>query len=63
MHDRPRMDFFFRIVHDALLKMDPQRKCFRQVSGILMEQTVQETLVYLQSQLQGVTQANMNMCV
>lgn len=45
---------FFRIVLKALEGMKDDRKCFRQISGILVEQNVAEAKPYLKSHLEGV---------
>ena len=36
------------IVMDALKKVDPDRKCFRTIGGVLVERTVKEVLPALQ---------------
>ena len=36
------------IVMDALKKVDPGRKCFRMIGGVLVERTVKEVLPALQ---------------
>jgi hypothetical protein len=43
-------------VYDALSGMAPDRPCFRQVSGVLIEQTVAEAKPFLASHLAGITQ-------
>ena len=43
-----------QIVLDAMKPMDPTRKCFRQISGVLVEGTVSEFTPALQVQLEGI---------
>jgi chaperonin cofactor prefoldin len=35
---------FFRLVVSALKDVDPERKCFRMVGGVLVERTVKDVL-------------------
>ena len=46
---RRNLDFFLHsVVIETLKKVDPSRKCFRMVGGILSERTVNEVLPALQ---------------
>ena len=38
------LSFFSRLVIDTLKDVDPDRKCFRMVGGVLVERTVKEVL-------------------
>lgn len=44
----------FRVVIAALRPLDPSRKCFRKISGVLVESEVQHVLRVLEKTLQGV---------
>ena len=48
------------MVLQALQGMQEERRCYRQVSGILIEQSVSEAKPYLASHLAGVSQENLN---
>lgn len=43
-----------QIVLEAMKPMLPSRKCFRQISGVLIEQTVKDTIPYLEHQLNSI---------
>jgi len=47
----------FRLVIDTLKPLDPQRKCFRLVGGILVERTVTEVLPTLEKNHESVRPA------
>jgi len=44
------------LVTDALKPLDPQRRCFRLVGGVLVERTVTEVLPAVQRNREGLTQ-------
>lgn len=49
---------YYRIVIDTLKDVDPQRKCFRMIGGILVERTAGEALPALQHNYEQVKMKN-----
>lgn len=47
--------FYSSLVIDTLQDVDPSRKCFRLVEGILVERTVKEVLPALENNKEEVT--------
>ena len=47
-HSTMSMENIHRIVIEALKKVDPGRKCFRMIGGVLVERTVKDVLLALQ---------------
>lgn len=43
-----------RLVIDSISPLEPDRKCFRMVGGVLVERTVKEVLPALQTNYNGV---------
>ena len=48
MHTTP-YTYLCRIVIDALKKVDPERRCFHTVGGVLVERTVKDVLPALEN--------------
>ena len=46
---------YYRLVVDSLKELDPKRKCFRMVGGVLVERTVGEVLPALNSNVVNVS--------
>lgn len=49
------LSFHFSLVIDTLQDVDPSRKCYRLVEGILVERTVKEVLPALENNKEEVT--------
>lgn len=45
---------FFRLVIESISSLEPDRKCFRMVGGVLVERTVKEVLPALETNYSGV---------
>lgn len=54
--------FYFSLVIDTLQDVDPSRKCYRLVEGILVERTVKEVLPALENNKEEVTTNNSIYC-
>jgi prefoldin subunit 2 len=46
---------FFRLVIDSISPLEPERKCFRMVGGVLVERTIKEVLPALETNFNGVS--------
>lgn len=44
-----------RLVIDSISPLEPERKCFRMVGGVLVERTVKEVLPALETNYNGVS--------
>lgn len=55
--------FYSSLVIDTLQDVDPSRKCYRLVEGILVERTVKEVLPALENNKEEVTTDNRMYCI
>lgn len=55
--------FYSSLVIDTLQDVDPSRKCYRLVEGILVERTVKEVLPALENNKEEVTTDNRIYCI
>jgi prefoldin subunit 2 len=46
---------FDRLVIDSISPLEPERKCFRMVGGVLVERTIKEVLPALETNYSGVS--------
>lgn len=46
---------WIRLVIDSISPLEPERKCFRMVGGVLVERTVKEVLPALETNFSGVS--------
>ncbi|CAO3589170.1 unnamed protein product [Absidia cylindrospora] len=47
-----------KLVIDSISPLEPERKCFRMVGGVLVERTVKEVLPALETNFNGVNHSN-----
>lgn len=47
--------FVYRLVIDSISPLEPERKCFRMVGGVLVERTIKEVLPALETNYGGVS--------
>lgn len=51
-----------RLVIDTLKDLDPERKCFRMIGGVLVERNVKEVLAALRTNEEGVCALRILIC-
>jgi hypothetical protein len=54
-YSRDNNSVHYRLVIDSIAPLEPERKCFRMVGGVLVERTIKEVLPALETNHSGVS--------